>query len=61
VTPIAVQPTVQPPDAATGMAETEFHQAYATIGRVVTTSVPEVAEFVGDKIKELRDYHRLTS
>jgi len=47
--------------AATGMAETAFHGTHAKSGRVVTAYGPEVVEFVGDKIKELRDYHRLTS
>ena len=45
----------------TGMAETAFHGTHAKSGRVVTACGPEVVEFVGDKIKELRDYHRLTS
>jgi len=47
--------------AATGMAETDFHGTHAKTGRVVTASGAEVAEFAGDKIKELRDYHRVTS
>ncbi len=47
--------------AATGMAETDFHWTHAKTGKVVTASGAEVAEFAGDKIKELRDYHRVTS
>jgi len=46
---------------AAGMAETVFHGTHAKSGRVVTACGPEVVEFVGNKIKELRDYHRLTS
>src|SRR5262245_25162744 len=47
--------------AAAGMAETVFHDTHAKSGRVVSACGPEVVEFVGTKIKELRDYHRLTS
>ncbi len=43
-----------------GMAETEFHGTHAKTGKVVTAYGPEVVEFVGNKIRELRDYHRLT-
>jgi len=46
--------------ASTGMAETEFHGTHAKTGKVVTACGPEVVEFAGDKIKTLRDYHRLT-
>lgn len=46
---------------ATGMAETDFHGTHAKTGKVVTASGAEVVKFAGDKIKELRDYHRLTS
>jgi ketosteroid isomerase-like protein len=47
--------------ASTGMAETDFHGTYAKTGKVVTAFGPEIVEFAGNKIKELRDYHRLTS
>ena len=47
--------------ASTGMAETDFHGTSAKTGKIVTASGPEVVKFTGDKIKELRDYHRLTS
>jgi ketosteroid isomerase-like protein len=46
---------------ATGMAETAFHGTHAKTGRVISACGPEVVEFAGDKIKELLDYHRLTS
>lgn len=45
---------------ATGMGDTEFHGTHAKTGKVVTACGPEVVQFVGDRIKELRDYHRLT-
>ena len=45
----------------TGMAETAFRGTHAKSGRIVSACGPEVVEFAGDKIKELRDYHRLTS
>jgi SnoaL-like domain len=46
---------------ATGTVETEFSGTHANTGNVVTACGPEMVEFAGDKIKELRDYHRLTS
>jgi steroid delta-isomerase-like uncharacterized protein len=46
---------------ATGTAETDFYGTHAKTGALVTACGPEVVEFAGDKIKELRDYHRLTS
>ena len=48
-------------EAVTGMAETAFHGTHAKSGRIVSACGPEVVEFVENKIKELRDYHRLTS
>jgi hypothetical protein len=42
------------------MAETQFRGTHAKTGETVTASGPEVVEFAQDKIKELRDYHRLT-
>ncbi len=42
-----------------GMAETAFHGTHAKTGKVVTAHGPEVVDFAGDKITELRDDHRL--
>lgn len=44
-----------------GMAETRFIGTVSSTGDTVEALGPEVATFAGDKIKELRDYHRLTS
>jgi hypothetical protein len=46
--------------ASTGMAETEFHGTHAKTGKVVIACGPEVVGFTGDRIRTLRDYHRLT-
>ena len=47
-------------DETTGMAETDFQGTHAKTGKVVAACGPEVVECAGDKIRELRDYHRLT-
>ena len=43
-----------------GMAETRFIGTVSQTGKTVEALGPEVATFAGNKIKELRDYHRLT-
>ena len=45
---------------AIGMAETEFHGTHVKTGNVVRACGPEVVELADGKIRELRDYHRLT-
>jgi uncharacterized protein (TIGR02246 family) len=42
-----------------GMAETRFIGTVAGTGKTIEALGPEVVTFAGDKIKELRDYHRL--
>jgi hypothetical protein len=44
-----------------GMAETRFIGTVSQTGKMVEALGPEVATIAGDKIKELRDYHRGTS
>ena len=44
-----------------GMAETRFSGTVARTGKTIEALGPEVVTFAGDKIKELRDYHRLTT
>jgi ketosteroid isomerase-like protein len=44
-----------------GMAETRFIGTVSQTGKTVEALGPEVATFAGNKIKELRDYHRLTA
>jgi uncharacterized protein (TIGR02246 family) len=44
-----------------GMAETRFIGTVARTGKTIEALGPEVMTFAGDKIKELRDYHRLTT
>jgi len=43
-----------------GMAETRFIGTVSQTGKAVEALGPEIATFAGNKIKELRDYHRLT-
>jgi len=44
-----------------GMAETRFIGTVSGTGKTMEALGPEVATFAGNKIKELRDYHRLTA
>jgi len=44
-----------------GMAETRFIGTVPSTGKTVEALGPEVATFAGNRIKELRDYHRLTA
>ena len=44
-----------------GMAETRFIGTVSSTGKTVEALGPEVATFAGNKIKELRDYHRLAA
>jgi steroid delta-isomerase-like uncharacterized protein len=44
-----------------GTAETDFYGTHAKTGKVVKARGPEIAEFAGGKITELRDHHRLTA
>ena len=43
------------------MAETRFIGTVSRTGKTIEALGPEVVTFAGDKIKELRDYHRLTT
>ena len=47
--------------SGSGMAETRFIGTVARTGKTIEALGPEVVTFAGDKIKELRDYHRLTT
>jgi hypothetical protein len=44
-----------------GMAETRFIGTLAQTGKTVEALGPEVATIAGNKIKDLRDYHRVTA
>lgn len=47
--------------SGSGMAETRFTGTVSRTGKTIEALGPEVVTFAGDKIKELRDYHRLTT
>lgn len=47
-------------EGGVGMAETEFKGTHTRSGTVIEAVGPEIVQLVGDKIVELRDYHRLT-
>jgi hypothetical protein len=47
--------------SARGMAESLFHGARSGDAKLIQALGVEVFEFVGGRIKELRDYHRLVA
>jgi hypothetical protein len=46
-------------DTGRGMAESLFHGTLAHDGGAIKALGTEVFEFAGEKIKEIRDYHRI--